>query len=292
MKCKYCNGNIQEGEDFCPSCGKKVKKSNKTFLWIILLVVFLGCGLAGGYFYGKSKQEKCVCEEKECPKEDNNTSYDNVTNNEKYTHEIDFKNTSVKVTYEGDYVAIESVKSLYDAKYHQVNLLFKNNEKEDFEFTAYLNFLDSTGTRVDRSIDSGKVGAGKYFVVQLSNSSSDDYESVSVTIKTKKIPSYLNKVNVKDKDYEVIKTNEEIDVNYKNNTKNTFSLYFTNIYYKNNEIVYFDRSTIISVTPGNTGKAKFYYTRIPGYVYGADTSTMFDKNVLELNYAYYANDEY
>ena len=301
MRCKYCNTEIKEGELFCSNCGRKAeidvqkektKKGISPLVLIIITIVALAAGFGIGYYINKIidiKREdgtQCVDALKdkcECPLAEEDEDDWGIPKRIKHELDIDKIEYLIDGPYKND---IQLVKVLYYSEDNFVSypltLLFKNNSKDAISYTGYLNFLDKTNTRVDRTIDSGRVNPNKYFVVQLSNASSDEYENVSVTLETEKMKSYYKTVNLNIKDAKITKEDSSIRVEYKNNTKNKFTANFTIIYYKGNNIVSFDKAYMSEINPGSTENAKFYTHNIYGYEQGKDLKEVYDKYVIDI----------
>ncbi len=293
MKCEKCGNELEPNVTFCNKCGNQVsassipvvekKKKNglKVVLIIILLIVFLGAGIGIGLLLGKNRN-KCLAPERfsETKKDDEETKEekdkkDNNTGSGDKKHEkLDV--TKIKTSGEDEYGKnIEILKFYYPEDGTDLYVLAKNNNKIAIDYTFYLNYLDEKGTRVDRGLSMGYVEAGKTFVVKIYNSTSDDFKSVSVSTSARAYKSYYHSVDV-EKKVETKESSKGIDVSYKNDTDKDVSIYLSIIYYKNNEIFFFDTTTLI-VKPGLTENTSFYSYALPGYSYGVTPSSLYDK---------------
>ena len=181
----------------------------------------------------------------------------------------------------------------YDENREYLYILGKNTGTENADYTIYLNYTDEQGKRVDRNISSGYVESGKYFVTYLWNKSDEEYKDYNLSITGSTYKSYFHKVNLDKKKLSIEKTDSGIRVSYKNDTKQEFSIMLAIIYYKNGEIVYFDKGTLIGVKPGLTDDTTFSVYNLPGYDYSKkDTSEFYDKYEVIISSAYYYDKDY
>lgn len=306
MNCGNCGNPLEAGATFCNKCGtpvlqtetKEAKKKNTKVLVIVLLIVFLAIGIALGFFIGKSlNNNKCLAPSaSEFKKEDADKEEDKKDDKEKEDigtskhTPIDISN--INSSGEGDYgKKIEVMKYYYDEKGHTLNVLAKNNNTVPVNYTVYLNYLDATGTRIDRGLSNGFVEPGKTFVARLYNSTKDDFKSVSITVEASAYKSYYFSVPV-DKKVEIADSDNGVIVTYKNDTENELSVYLSIVYYKNNEIIYFDSGAIVGVKPGLTDNTKFSIYNLPGYEYGKEAKDLYDKYEVIVDAGFYYTTDY
>ncbi|MBQ4032046.1 MAG: zinc ribbon domain-containing protein [Bacilli bacterium] len=317
MKCGNCGNMLEPNATFCNKCGTPVatsepakKGGSKIIIFIILLLVFLGIGIGIGFVIGKGqcKETKCKSDATELKKSSENEEKEEDKKEEpKEEEKKDDKQTETKESIkkvldpskiqfkaENDMAKnIEVLNAFYDEKYHELYVLAKNNNSESIDYTFYLNYLDSSGTRIDRNIGNGYADSGKQFVVMISNYVYEDFSTVNVTMKADKYRSYYHSVNLEKKDLDISQTDSGIKVAYKNNTKNTFSAYISIIYYKDGKVVFVDKGTLISVKPGYSADTSFSIYKLPGYEYSKhDPSFYYDKYDVIVSAANYYDSDY
>ena len=315
MQCGNCGNVLEPNATFCNKCGTPVatsapapkKGGSKIIIVIILLLVFLGIGIGVGFVIGKGqgKGEETKCkadatelkksdEEKEDDKkEEDKKDDDNKTDaKEAIKNNIDPSKLSVKAEND-ESENIEILGIFYEERYHDLYILAKNNNSFAIDYSFYLNYLDSSGTRIDRNIGTGYADPGKQFVVSLSNFVYEEYSSVNVTMKAYKYKSYYHSVDVAVKDLDVSKTDSGIKVAYKNNTKNNLSIYLSMVYYKDGKAVFADEATLVSIKPGYSGDTTFSIYKLPGYEYSKhDPSYYYDKYEIIVSAANYYDSDY
>lgn len=302
MKCNNCNSIINKGESFCSKCGQPVnnttKKSNN-IITIIICIVCLLIGFGGGYLLGTKLSEKKVPSniEELNNKEDNQNQdedKDNTSIDGKVAVDLDIE--TIGFEYESGSLQNIDVISRYKKPSYEKNrytymFLCKNNNDVALELTAYFNFMNESGQRIDRTIDTIRVNKGQYFVLEFNNKAKESYSNAKVSIKANKVKSYDHIVELTEKDYKVDLVGNEIRVDYKNNTKNDLSIMALVIFYKDNKIIYFNDAFINSKV-GTTESGKVYLSQLPGYDYNTPVNSLFDKYEVSISSSYYYDKEY
>ena len=304
MNCGNCGNPLEPNATFCNKCGTPVlqsndvkveKKKSKLVLVIVLFVVFLALGLGIGFFVGKKsvKQNKCTSEPAELKKEDKEEEKEEKSDSSWDNKKHDVLDVSKIKTSGEDELGknIEILEMSYKESGNYLYILAKNNNTIDVDYTFYLNYLDSKGTRVDRGLTMGYVGAGKTFVTRIYNSTSDDFSGVSVSVTGKAFKSYYHLVDVENK-LDIVDSDKGVVVSFKNETKNNVSIYLSIVYYKDNKIVYFEDSTISTVKPGLTENTTFSIYNLPGYSYDKVSKDLYDKYEVLVDSAFYYDTEY
>ncbi len=290
MKCTNCGNEIQNNIKFCNYCGTEViKKSNKNVIKIIIIcftiiiVLILGF-LIGNLFINKvsgTKTKKIV----DNNSDDINTSY--------IKNDIDVSKLNIKA---GDEISknIEVVKMIYDKEEfnHRLYILLKNNNNIPVSFDCFLNYYDKNKKRVDRTIEYGYVNPGKYYVAVLNNMTKEKYSSTGIEISAKKVKSYMHIFDIDSSSLNPIIEDDSIKVSYQNNYDNDISIYYGILYYKNNELVFFDHSFATGIKKGDYGNGSFSIYRIPGYSYNKKASDYYDKYEVIVSGATYKDSTY
>lgn len=323
MKCPNCGNDLMEGAAFCNKCGNsfqnaqpeqpvatvvepvaapvenKPKSIGKILLIVLLVVLFTGLGVLGGFFIGKKvnsgNQTKCLeskdaskDEKKEEKKED-----DDVFGSKDKIHQT-IDPTKVELSGLDDLgKKLELVKVIYNENRQYLDVLVKNTSNEPMSFTAYLNYYDKAGTRIDQQLDTGYVDPGNYGAFEFNNSTEEQFDHVSVTVKGSKYKSIYFPVPYDKAGLTTIKLDTDLAIYYKNNTKYDLDGRLIAIFYKNNEIVYFYRTWFYELKPGSSDEEKVYLSSFPGYNPNLKTSEKYyDRYEIYPSYVYRTEDDY
>jgi len=290
MRCVNCNNKLNKGETFCNKCGKPVDKvtNNNIIIYIIVGIISMLIGFAIGFSINKKEAIECPKCTEELNQDKKENEYGDIKLPEKVTKEINIDN--IQFNYEDSLAQnIEIVSKLY--RNNQIYILAKNNNSEPLEVKSYLNFINDQNQRIDRTIDTEYVNSGKYFILSLTNAAKEEYKDVNVLLIANKIESYMHFVDIKDKDLKVLETSKEMEIQYKNNTKNESNMKVTGIFYKDNKIIYFS-DTYITTKPSDISKGSIYYGNFPNYTYNMNYKDLYDNYKIDISGSYYWDSEY
>jgi len=326
MNCNKCGKPLEPGAAFCNSCGASVEQQvvnsapvqqqavnpvpiagtpatgggfDKKNIIIIVLAILLVVGIGVGFFVGKSTKDDSNNDknvekrnsdntDEEKDKDDKDEKDDN--NGEKIHQTID----PSKIKTKADNALgedIELIKLSYNEERSNLYLLLKNNSKKDLSITAYLNYYDEDGTRIDRGIGTGYIESGKMYLVSIFNSTYEGFDSYDVSINASEYKSYYHKVNVEDK-IKVSEVESGLSLELTNDTENDIVSEVTILFYKGNEIAYYG-STYLSPKVGLTDKHTVSIYSYPEYEYKkVKVSDYFDRYEIISSYAFYYETDY
>ena len=193
---------------------------------------------------------------------------------EEYKHpKLDTSN--IKTIQDNDLAKnIEFVDAFYVEEYNNLYVLVKNNGTDPLNLTADLNYLNKSGTRVDRSSDYLKINPGTYAVIELWNRTKEDFDSYTVSVKADKYPSYYKVVEVGESDLSIAEKDTSMDITYTNKTDKDVTIELAVLFYKDGKVKYFD-SAYISCKKGLSDTGSVYYYKIDGFEYGKSKITDF-----------------
>jgi len=283
------------------------KKNNNLLLIIIVIVILI---LAGGGYYvsqnvldkdnneSNSSEKKVSNKDKSSDKDEDDKDDDKDDRDDKDDDDeedaVDLDGS--KVTLKGENELgneFELVDAFYAKSYLGfLNVLIKNTSDKNADITIYLNYYDENGKRVDRTLDSAYVEAGKVIAVQLTNRTKEKFVKYDVSIDAKEYKSYFHKIDVSDSELQIEEVDSNIRITYKNNSDHDFMAHGTVIYYKNDKIAYFD-DVYLSGKPGETVEGKSYLSSYSEFDYkNPKVSDYFDKYEFILSSAYYWDSDY
>jgi len=324
MKCPNCGNDLMEGAAFCNKCGNsfqsvqpeqpvatvvepvaepvenKPKSTGKIILIILLVVLFTGLGILGGFFIGKKassgNQTKCL-ESKDAPKEEKKEEEkkkdDDIFGSKDKIHQY-IDPTTVQLSGSDDLgKKLQLVKTIYNDNKQYLYVLVKNTDKEAMSYIAYLNYYDKAGTRIDQELDTGHVDSGNYVVFEFNNSTEEQFDHVSVTVKGSRYKSIEFPVPYDKNNVTTVKLDDDLAIYYKNNTKYELNGGLIVIFYKNNEIVYFYKTWFYKLKPNSIDEERVYLSTFPNYNPNSKTSTnYYDRYEIYPSFLYRTEDDY
>ena len=325
MNCNKCGKPLEPGATFCNSCGAPVEQQavntapvqqqtvnpvpvagtpaagggfDKKNIIIIVLAVLLVVGIGVGFFVGRSTNDDS--------NNDKNVEKRNSNKEDEEDKDVEDKKDDIlgekihqsidpsKIKMKADNALgedIELIKLSYNEERSNLYLLLKNNSKQDLSITAYLNYYDEDGTRIDRGIGTGYIESGKMYLVSIFNSTYEGFDSYDVSIKAEGYKSYYHKVNIEDK-IKVSEVESGLSFELTNDTENDIVSEVTVLFYKGNDIVYYG-STYLSPKVGLTDKHTVSIYSYPEYEYKkVKVSDYFDRYEVIVSYAYYYETDY
>lgn len=207
------------------------KSGSKKVLIIVLIFALLAAGI-GGYFVYNSIQEKKEEERREEKKKDkekeenNQTDYDDYKN---YEEEIK-KNVSVK-----------STKKLSDGS---ILLLVENKSTRIAGVDVELEFYDASGTIMGTHTTYVDVAPNsERYAIVSKYSTKEGYDKFEINLSTIDYTDIMDLKHLKASDFTKNETEDEIILQYKNNTEYKMDFEVVCIFYSNNEIVYVGSDT-------------------------------------------------
>ncbi|MBR3116673.1 MAG: zinc ribbon domain-containing protein [Bacilli bacterium] len=267
MRCKNCNFEYDKKAEFCPNCGlKKEKKDSKKIITISVLLTALIALLVVTIILVISN-----------PKSNNNSQKGNDTSTlDKKTkstkkkneiggyeyYEMDIDVDNLKIVYDGDLGQnIKVDKVIYDK--NGLHVLLTNNNTIAVSPSVDLYFLDADGKRVDKGYgSSSNVAPGKKFATDVVSTSKKEFYDYELHVSAKKIKSYEHMMDIDSSSINVTETDNSLLIKYANNFDKEVNLYITVIYYKNNQVHFYD-DLYIYVKPGTEESINSYYLYLP-----------------------------
>ena len=323
MQCPKCGNELLEGAVFCNKCGASFqetqqsvptvvteqptvapKKTGKVLIIVIVVLLLLAIGTTAGFFIGKkvSKGNVAKCETTAQPKneepqkeeEKKEEEDDDIFGSKDKIHKpIDASKVPFKA--ENDLAKnFEVVKIIYNQNKKYLQVLAKNNGKTPLSYRAHLNYYDKTGTRIDKASDSGYVDPGRLFAFDFYNSTEEEFETVEVTISADTYKSTYHPTEFNKDSFKVMETEDSVNIYYKNDTKKPLTGAFVGVFYKDNQMVYFDEFSFYDVAPGVTKENKAYLVSFPDYDSSKPmkNANYFDKYEITISYLYHFEDDY
>ncbi|MBO6195272.1 MAG: zinc ribbon domain-containing protein [Bacilli bacterium] len=288
MFCKKCGYKIENDAKYCPSCGIEIiqdKKKSVLPLIVVLSVIALIIIVALIIVINNMNHDDKQLEKQ--TKEVKRTS-------EYIKKKIDVSKIKVKNDNEIS-EKMEIVKMIYNESEFSssIFILLKNNNDIPVQLNVFLNYLDKNNMRVDRTSNNGYVNPGKYIVLELNNMTKEEYSKTNIEIDAMKVRSYMHVLDISnDSIKSSVNSTNDIISTYTNTNENTLNIFYGIIYYKNNEIVFFDSSYSSDVKYNALGTANFYISKFPNYDYKKDINNYYDRYEVFISGATYKDSTY
>ena len=197
--------------------------SKKTLL-IVLIFVLLAAGIGGYFIYDSIQEKKAEEKREEKKKEEEKNKDDDYKDDKDYEAEIK-KNVSVK-----------SSKTLADGS---ILLLVENKSTRIAGVDVELEFYDAAGKILGTHTTYVDVAPNSESYALVSKySTKEGYETFEINLSTIDYTDIMDIKVLKESDLTKNETEDEIILQYKNNTEYKMDFDVVCIFYSNNEIVY------------------------------------------------------
>lgn len=327
MKCEYCGSQLEPDVTFCNKCGTPVtppsndaqqvgnvpqtgnvtpagngnKKSGKTIIFVVVIVIALALiGVIVGSKYSSTLKSDKKVDNNNNVKE-NNVKDDKDKDVEKKLDDDDDEIKQIELdTSKLKFVPldekgekIELVDSYYDSSMNHLVLLMKSNNNEPVQLSTALNYLDETDTKIDKNIDTTYVDPGKYVIVDLYNSTRENFSDYSVSVSASSYKSYFQSYDITPDKIKTFESSDSITFSYTNEFDKEIHIHYAMLFYKNDELVFYRWFYMGSIKPGLSESSKFYLTSFPDYTYqNPDMSNYFDRYEIVVSAAYSYDTDY